>query len=58
VRLFFIVTGRYMQHRRADIENVHDKLATGKPITDEELDRAHTAVRDVGKLAQASGSIL
>lgn len=52
------VTGRYMQHRRADIENVHDKLATGKPITDEELDRAHTAVRDVGKLAQASGSIL
>jgi len=52
------VTGRYMEQRRADIENVHDKILDGKPITDQEIDRARTAVHDVGRLAQASGSIL
>ncbi len=51
-------TGRYMEHRRADIENVHDKLASGEDITEEEFDRAHTAVSDVATLGGASASVL
>lgn len=51
-------TGRYMEHRRADIENVQDKLISGEDITEEEFGRAHSAIGDVATLAGASGSVL
>ncbi|MDD2556747.1 MAG: hypothetical protein PHH87_00510 [Desulfuromonas sp.] len=51
-------TGRYMEHRRADIENVADKVNNGEAITDEEFERARTAFSDVARVGGAAAQFL
>ncbi|MDY0270848.1 hypothetical protein [Trichloromonas sp.] len=51
-------TGRYMEHRREDIVNVENKIISGEEISEEEFERAHSAIPDVANLAQASGAVL
>jgi hypothetical protein len=50
--------GAYMESRRADVQNVQDKLEKGEDISEAEFEAARTAVPDVAQVNGAGGAVL